>query len=306
MIDMENANMRDSDITSQECAFMYPALVKTEGGRTFTTSLIVAKAFEREHKNVLRAIENLECSAEFRERNFALSSYTAETGNGTIREYPAYHLTRDAFVFLVMGFTGTKAAVWKETFLDAFNAMEAELLSPSSEKKCVKRSQAPTATYRHIRFDSAGQYTACAPETLKGLRGFIGFGAYLDGVDPAETEARLAANFQVTSLDKLAAMDARMAYALVERQVFRICDDDRPATPEERQPLEALLDFGTYAECGQEREILEKALAYLCNLPSLDELSAKGVQKAVFILWAFLTRFPPMKNDILKACSGGE
>ena len=98
-------------------------IVELDGEQMFTTSLIVANAFGKEHKDVLKAISNLECSAEFTERNFAPSEYKDSTG----RTLPAYRITRDGFAFLAMGFTGKRAAAWKERFLAAFNAMEAEL-----------------------------------------------------------------------------------------------------------------------------------------------------------------------------------
>jgi len=78
---------------------------------------------------VLRDIENLECSEDFRERNFALSSYSVDL---QVRKYPYYKITRDGFSFLVMGFTGKKAAEWKEKFIAAFNMMEAKLRVPAA------------------------------------------------------------------------------------------------------------------------------------------------------------------------------
>jgi Rha family phage regulatory protein len=63
----------------------------------------VALAFGKQHKNILQAVEALDCSAEFRELNFQLSSYTPENAK---RSYPMYEMTRDGFTFLVMGFTG--------------------------------------------------------------------------------------------------------------------------------------------------------------------------------------------------------
>ena len=98
-------------------------MIQTENGIPTTTSLVIAQAFDKEHKDVLRAISNLECSQDFIERNFALYEYSKDLGIG-IRKYPAYRLTRDGFAFLAMGFTGKKAAAWKERFLEAFNAME--------------------------------------------------------------------------------------------------------------------------------------------------------------------------------------
>jgi hypothetical protein len=38
-----------------------------------------------------------------------------------------YCITRDGFVFLAMGFTGTKAAQFKEAYINAFNQMEKQL-----------------------------------------------------------------------------------------------------------------------------------------------------------------------------------
>lgn len=61
-------------------------IVEVDGGSMFTTSLIVAQAFEKEHKDVLRAISNLECSEEFNERNFAPVEY--KDAKGEMR--PAY------------------------------------------------------------------------------------------------------------------------------------------------------------------------------------------------------------------------
>ena len=57
---------------------------------------------------------------------------------------PAYRITRDGFAFLAMGFTGKKAAAWKEKFLEAFNAMEAELTrrqAPKLEEKEPEEGQ---------------------------------------------------------------------------------------------------------------------------------------------------------------------
>jgi Rha family phage regulatory protein len=59
---------------------------------TVVTSLDVAETFGKRHADVLRDIENLECSPEFRERNFALSKYSVENNRKT---YPMMYMTRD-------------------------------------------------------------------------------------------------------------------------------------------------------------------------------------------------------------------
>ena len=88
-------------------------MIQTENGIPTTTSLVIAQAFEKNHFDVLKAIKNLECSQNFTDSNFAVSEYTDSTG----RKLPMYQITRDGFVFLAMGFTGKKAAAWKERFL---------------------------------------------------------------------------------------------------------------------------------------------------------------------------------------------
>lgn len=98
-------------------------LVELDHGEVWTTSLLIAEKFGKQHKNVIQAIGNLECSMEFAGLNFQLSEYTDSTG----RTLPMYRVSRDGFSFLCMGFSGSKAAVWKEAFIGAFNRMEQEL-----------------------------------------------------------------------------------------------------------------------------------------------------------------------------------
>ena len=102
-------------------------LVELNHGEVWTTSLLVADKFSKRHADVLRAVEKLECSPEFSQRNFALTSAEVAQPNGGFRAVPMYRITRDGFSFLAMGFTGRAAAVWKEAFIAAFGRMEREL-----------------------------------------------------------------------------------------------------------------------------------------------------------------------------------
>lgn len=88
---------------------------------TVVSSLDVAETFGKEHKNILRDIEELNCSEEFRGLNFELSKYSVENNK---RSYPMYYMTRDGFTILVMGYTGEKAMWFKEAYIKQFNAME--------------------------------------------------------------------------------------------------------------------------------------------------------------------------------------
>ncbi len=75
-------------------------------GELTATSLMIAEKFGKDHKNVLRAIEKVDCSEKFSRLNFEPCSYT----NNNNRQMPMYRVTRDGFVYLVTGFTGKKAA----------------------------------------------------------------------------------------------------------------------------------------------------------------------------------------------------
>lgn len=97
-------------------------------GKVVTSSLAVAEYFCKQHKNVIQKIQTLECSVEFAELNFQPSEYTDCTG----RKLPCYQITRDGFAFLAMGFTGKRAARFKEAYINAFNQMEKQLSKPSS------------------------------------------------------------------------------------------------------------------------------------------------------------------------------
>lgn len=104
-------------------------LVQVSSGRLVTTSLDIAQNFGKRHKDVLRAIQELDCSQEFNERNFAPISYFDNLN----RKKPAYEITRDGFVFLCMGFTGAAAAQWKERYINAFNQMENRIVQDQNQ-----------------------------------------------------------------------------------------------------------------------------------------------------------------------------
>jgi Rha family phage regulatory protein len=92
-------------------------------GQSVTTSQIVADIFGKEHKHILRDIQELSCSDDFRKTNFGPSYYVSAQN----KELPMFEMTKDGFSFLVMGYTGAKAAEFKENFINEFNKREALL-----------------------------------------------------------------------------------------------------------------------------------------------------------------------------------
>ena len=113
-------------------------LVSSVNGTAMTTSLQVALYFNKPHKDVLKAINSLECSDLFRRRNFSPSSYIHDLPNGGHKKEPMYYMTRDGFTFLAMGFTGKTAAHFKEAYIKAFDDME-DMLSRSEAIRYAER-----------------------------------------------------------------------------------------------------------------------------------------------------------------------
>ena len=105
-------------------------LITVVNGKAVVTSKQVAEHFGKTHRHVLRDIaKELETAGEFGETNFGLTSYTSSQN----KVLPCYEMTRDGFSLVAMGFTGEKAQQWKIKYIEAFNAMERELLSGNAK-----------------------------------------------------------------------------------------------------------------------------------------------------------------------------
>lgn len=74
-----------------------------------TTSRRVAEVFNKEHYNVIRDIEGLNCSQDFTTLNFEVSEYKDKSG----KRNKEYVMTKDGFTMLAMGYTGEKAMHFK-------------------------------------------------------------------------------------------------------------------------------------------------------------------------------------------------
>jgi Rha family phage regulatory protein len=140
--------------------------------RIMTTSLAISNAFEKNHRDVLRAIQNLDCPKEFTERNFALSEYTDSTG----RKLPMYLLTRDGFTVLAMGFTGKRAMEFKIRYIEAFNRMEEELRGrketprpaiPAGQAKIETRAEKLTREHQNILTEIVFERAHQFPEEIR-------------------------------------------------------------------------------------------------------------------------------------------
>lgn len=143
-------------------------MITERDGIPVTTSRAVAEQFGKNHKEVLRAIENTITQLKetdegkaFNERNFAPISLR----DAMNREKPAYLLTRDGFTLLAMGFTGAKAVQFKVAYINAFNRMErlirgGGVSAPAPALKSIER-----------RFEALEQATGAQTADLSEVSG---------------------------------------------------------------------------------------------------------------------------------------
>lgn len=88
-----------------------------------TDSRRVARHFKKLHKNILRAYDELDCDEEFNRLNFEPVEEVDEKGE----KRRVIRMTKDGFMFLVMGFRGGEAAKVKVAYIRAFNQMADQL-----------------------------------------------------------------------------------------------------------------------------------------------------------------------------------
>ena len=241
-------------------------IVEADERGMFTTSLIVARAFEKEHKNVLRDIENLECSALFNELNFEPVEY--KDAKGEMR--PAYRLTRDGFAFLAMGFTGKKAAAWKEKFLEAFNAME-RALTDGREIPALHMEQKPVDV-ESFPFTPNCKLDKESGEILQGLARVVAWWRS-ESVDDIMRD--LLVRLYCRRIEDVQRESFYSGLVFLWNKLFRIEKEGRAhvahSLAEGKEALEGMISFWAYASEDHTRSHITN---YLCNRCNITELSA--------------------------------
>lgn len=118
-------------------------IVTIQGDHPTTNTLIIAEHFGKSHKNILRDLRALidDCPEEFGQLNFEPTPYYDSQG----KKQTMYSLTRDGFMLLSMGFTGTNATRLKIAFIEEFNRMEAALHHPLQRPGQVEEVKASRA-----------------------------------------------------------------------------------------------------------------------------------------------------------------
>lgn len=175
-------------------------LISIENEVPKTTSLVVAKFFGKRHADVLRSISKLDCSEEFSKRNFALviESMTYNDNKGVSQDKDTkridhYMMTKDGFMFLVMGFTGKQAAKLKEAYINEFNRMS-DILNQRQNSLMYQYNKIT------IDYDTATRNTSDAGRALAMLGKQIKPDLQ-ERLDKLEKQMQLALNFDNKKAD---------------------------------------------------------------------------------------------------------
>ncbi len=234
-----------------------------EKNQPMASSLLVAELFEKQHKNVLQSINELEIPDDFRQLNFQPSSYV----NKQNKEQPSFNMTRDGFSLLAMGFTGKKAMEWKIKFLEAFNVMEAKLTIPPVEGKI--------------------QYKKATPEAVKSFEGMARYWCYLEGFSWEQGKRQIEGAIRVSDIYEIdvQALESAWMYLNISMSVVppKLRGVD-VCSAEELAPVKGLLDYWAY--CGQfsRDELLADTCGKMC-VESLEDLPKSYLPHAISLIW---------------------
>jgi len=187
--------------------------IEERKGVPVVSSRKVAEVFGKLHKNVIQSIENLECSSEFRRLNFQPTSTPRKMPRGGERLEKEYQITRDGFSFLAMGFTGEKAARFKEAYIRAFNSMENALTERRNVrvKSIAARNQFTDCLQRH-GYKNPYEYA----NTTNQMKAVLG--VYKKKGEMDESELGL-----ITACEIIAKLNIERAGAIGYREVNPLC-----------------------------------------------------------------------------------
>ncbi|MCO7151715.1 Rha family transcriptional regulator [Vagococcus lutrae] len=132
-------------------------LVVMKNKQAVTSSLRIAEIFGKQHKDILKAIDNLEIGSE----DLRHQMFYEDTYENRGKEYRQIIMNRDGFTLLAMGFTGKKAMQFKLKYIEAFNEME--------EYIQVKQAQLPQSPMEILKLVfEVNEETSERVEVLEG------------------------------------------------------------------------------------------------------------------------------------------
>ena len=129
---------------------MNELVFRGQNDQVITSSYKVAETFEKNHSDVVRAIDRLrdklqstdfQCDAKMStEIIFEEHFEDIPQPNGGTKKGKYFIMNKDAFTLLAMGFTGKRVLEFKIAYINEFNKMEAELKSQQTKQLSAAES----------------------------------------------------------------------------------------------------------------------------------------------------------------------
>ena len=129
---------------------MKDLVFRGQNDQVCTSSFKVAEFFEKNHPDVVRAIDRLrdklqstdfQCDAKMSsEIIFEEHVEDIPQPNGGTKQGKFFIMNKDAFTLLAMGFTGKRVLEFKIAYINEFNKMEAELKSQQTKQLSAAES----------------------------------------------------------------------------------------------------------------------------------------------------------------------
>lgn len=204
-----------------------------------------------------------------------------------------------------MGFTGKKAAAWKERFLEAFNAMEAALLRQQRQREAARLRQrqrqetdpkeleqpAPRTWEKPEFFRSARKLTKAQTESLLGV---LNMECLLQNRQPEDALKELLTFFHLSSLEDMRQSDYRDAVFSVMKRMLLISgktSEDAQASPQYAAAINGLINFWNHSSDFTKSDI-QNYVQNKCGL-SLQEgiFSDSYGLKVLFTLWGGISHY---------------
>jgi len=200
-------------------------LVQISDGQAITVSTEVSRVFEKRHDHVLDAIRSLlkELPADslpnFRETEIARPSPL----NGEPIKSPAYHLTRDGFTLLAMGFTGKRALAFKLAYIDAFNKMEAALANAAPAPQQIEMNLPESGLSAAVVSEIVASTTQNIVETLQKRRKLISWPEVIEALQNPQTDMQFSDLTSLTHacLNRLQRNINAEAYETIQRRAAK-------------------------------------------------------------------------------------
>ncbi|MDQ9147369.1 phage regulatory protein/antirepressor Ant [Bacillus velezensis] len=217
-------------------------LVFIEGDQVVTDSLTVAEVFGKRHDHVLRDIKNLDSSKEFNLHNFGEVEYKDNRN----RTYKKYLIKRDGLAFLVFGYTGAKAALFKEKYISEFNRMENELQKLKQPSYMID-----DPVSRAKRWITEQEERQQLEQTLRIQEPLVSF---------AESCMASEKSLLVREVAKLA---SKQGIVIGERQLFQKLRDWKMIFSNKNEPYQEYVNRGYFEVAQGVREVSGKSKTWL-------------------------------------------